>query len=369
MKLNILNFIKTHKLLFILLSVSITTSLLLRLLINYSNTFPEWYATTIYPIYINTISRMLSPFPYSLSEILLIIFISSLLLRLIFRIYQVVRRKKKVKLSSIIFIFFLRSFTLISVLFTIYTLTCGINYHRKAFSDYLDFKTEASSKEELKSLCLLLVKMCNNYSSQIPLDKNGLCILPENANEIAVKSMRRLGHTYPTLAGYYPNPKPILFSEFMSYQFLTGIYSPFTVEANYNNHMPAYNIPQTMCHELSHLRGFMREDEAEFISYLACINSDNVVFKYSGSLISLSYCMNALYDDAGTTAYEQIYNSLSSQVKTQLQHDYKYWDNYRGTLADIQDKVNDTYLKANSQTDGVKSYGRMIDLLLAYYKK
>jgi hypothetical protein len=31
--------------------------------------------------------------------------------------------------------------------------------------------------------------------------------------------------------------------------------------------------------------------------------------------------------------------------------------------------MNDSYLKANSQQDGVKSYGRMVDLLLAEYKQ
>ena len=30
--------------------------------------------------------------------------------------------------------------------------------------------------------------------------------------------------------------------------------------------------------------------------------------------------------------------------------------------------LNDTYLKAHSQTDGVKSYGRMVDLMLVYYR-
>lgn len=45
-------------------------------------------------------------------------------------------------------------------------------------------------------------------------------------------------------------------------QQLCGVYSPFTVEANYNGDMPDYNVPHTLCHELSHLKGFMREDEA-----------------------------------------------------------------------------------------------------------
>ena len=31
--------------------------------------------------------------------------------------------------------------------------------------------------------------------------------------------------------------------------------------------------------------------------------------------------------------------------------------------------MNDTYLKANGQDDGVKSYDRMVDLIVAYYLK
>jgi hypothetical protein len=32
----------------------------------------------------------------------------------------------------------------------------------------------------------------------------------------------------------------------------------------------------------------------------------------------------------------------------------------------VSNQLNDTYLKLNSQSDGVKSYGRMVDLMLAY---
>ena len=37
-------------------------------------------------------------------------------------------------------------------------------------------------------------------------------------------------------------------------------------------------------------------------------------------------------------------------------------------MGEIADKVNDAYLKANDQADGTKSYGRVVDLLLAEYK-
>lgn len=52
-------------------------------------------------------------------------------------------------------------------------------------------------------------------------------------------------HPAPSLAGYYPQPKELLISEILSYQGLTGIYLPFTVEANYNGDMPAYDKPFT----------------------------------------------------------------------------------------------------------------------------
>jgi len=38
-------------------------------------------------------------------------------------------------------------------------------------------------------------------------------------------------------------------------------------------------------------------------------------------------------------------------------------------MAETAEKVNDTYLKANNQTDGTQSYGRVVDLLLAEYRQ
>ena len=37
-------------------------------------------------------------------------------------------------------------------------------------------------------------------------------------------------------------------------------------------------------------------------------------------------------------------------------------------MAEAANQINDVYLKVNDQKDGVKSYGRMVDLMLEYYK-
>lgn len=363
-------FIYDHKISSLFIIFTLLFQFIIQLLLRFSEHFADWYVTHVYPIFINTVGRLFSPLPFSVSELLLLLlllFIFGKIVRLLYKLYErFVRKKTDCRFHP--FTGLLHIMVFLCILIIIYTLTCGINYHRHTFSSYLDFDITESTTEDLISLSNILIGEINKYSEELPVDENNLCINVHNADEIAVHAMNQLGGIYPSLSGYYPKPKPVIFSLFMSYGQITGIYSPFTVEANYNNHMPASDIPEAMCHELSHLRGFMREDEAEFIAYLACINSDNIVFQYSGTLTALSYTLNALYKEVGKEVYATYFNQLSHQVKTQLRYVNAYWSNYDGTIAKVQDKVNDTYLKANSQTDGVKSYGRMLDLLIAYYR-
>lgn len=157
-----------------------------------------------------------------------------------------------------------------------------------------------------------------------------------------------------------------MFPWILSVQNLTGIYSPFTVEANYNTGITAYNIPFTACHELSHLRGFMEEKEANFIGFLACRESDVPEFRYSGSLMGWIYCMNVLYR-TDYEAWEEIRSTFPKEAEADLRANNEYWEKYDTPVAEVSNKINDTYLKANGQSDGVESYDRMVDLIVSEY--
>jgi hypothetical protein len=57
--------------------------------------------------------------------------------------------------------------------------------------------------------------------------------------------------------------------------------------------------------------------------------------------------------------------TVLEKVDLDLRANSAYWAKYEDTVVStVSNKVNDTYLKANAQADGVKSYGRMVDLLL-----
>ena len=255
-----------------------------------------------------------------------------------------------------------------SVLFLLYTLNCGINYQRKSFSEQEGIVTEAYSVEELQRVCEILTQDVNTYAEQVERDGDGLMVLDGLERELAVEAMHSLGESYEGMAGFYPEPKALAGSWLLSVQNLSGIYAPFTVEANYNNDMTDYNIPFTACHELSHLRGFMQEEEANFIAYLACMESDVPEFRYSGSLLGWIHCTNALRRE-DIAAWKEVREQLSEKVLADLQANSEFWSSYEGKVSEVSEQINDHYLKANGQSDGVKSYGRMVDLLAAYLKE
>ena len=66
-------------------------------------------------------------------------------------------------------------------------------------------------------------------------------------------------------------------------------------------------------------------------------------------------------------AAARVSNGVSDLLKRDLGYYNSYFAAKRSDAATaVADTANDTYLKVNAQEGGTKSYGRMIDLLMAY---
>lgn len=326
--------------------------------------FAQWYAVHVFPFFPNTIGRLLSPLPFSVYEFALYTLVLGFVCFLGMVLFFAFRcRAKAKKLISWFFRFFVCT---VSAVFLMLTLTCSINYGRTPFGEEAGYALRDSSVSELEALCEDLAAQANEFAAQISAGPDGgLSLDGIHLKAQAKAAMGKLGEQYPSLRGYYPNPKPVTFSWGMSHLRLTGMFSPFTIEANYNKNIPDYEIPYTVCHELAHLKGWIREDEAGFIAYLACRGSEEPALRYSGTLNALSYAMNALYSAGWQDSYWRIYESLPAQAKIDYRLSNTYWKQFETKVAEVSTALNDGYLKANAQTDGVQSYGRMVDLLLA----
>mgnify|MGYP000865784150 CR=1 FL=1 len=360
MYINLLSFFKTYKypLLYAACGPAICAALIF-----IARTCPDLaqlYASYIFPIFPNTLGRLLSFFPFSVFEVSLYLLSVGVLFTLFAALISLLHKSGRHWLLLRTPKIMVTALCLCTTILLMITLTCSINYSRDGIAKDMGIVTGPASHDNLVSLCLLLIDDVNSLTPERDMSMTAL-------HKKTKKSMEALGKKYPSLNGYYPNPKPVIMSSWMSDIGLTGIFSPYTIEANYNKDVPDYIKPYTICHELSHLQGYIGEDDAGFIAYLACANSESEELRYSGAMNALSFVLNALYEDSTEEEYQRILSKIPERATADLKRNQQYWQKHQGTASRISTAVNDTYLKANAQSDGIQSYGRMVDLLLAYY--
>lgn len=344
-----------------------------------STAFCDAYIAWVFPIWVNTYGRFMNLFPFSVGEIMLylavVLVIVFLVTILVYGCMKLLKRRENIFLRG--YMKFVAWTVLIVCL--IMTLNCSILYHASTFSEkYFGKDPGEYTIEDLISVRNYVVERCENLADQMKRDDSGRIVYTGNIRQDAVESMQKLGETYDQLDGYYPYPKPLATSDFFSQQYMCGYYFPFSMEANYNDVMYIMNLHATMCHELAHLRGYIYEDEANFISYLACIGSDDPMVQYSGYLSVLNYLDNDFYKAVGRD-WEQY--SLQPAISQQVRDDNMFltpeeWDRIERkamieteTVDEVSDVLTDAVLKANGVSDGMISYNRVVRLLLQYYKQ
>lgn len=328
--------------------------------------FAEGYAVTVYPVWSKSVNFITSLLPFSLAEFTVYL---AVLLAFFFFIRFVVRLIKRKGVRGRVFKGFLVNLgCVIGVLLFFFAVDCGINYHRDTFAQASGLPVEPSNKEELVELCQSLLEEVNSQRRLVLEDENGVMKLSFASDRELAEAVKQaydgLESQYSTLVQGYGAPKPVLASRGMSYFDITGVFFPFTFEANVNVDVPDYSVPATMGHELSHLRGYMREDEANFLGYLCCRESSHPDLRYSAAMLGFTHATNQLYRQDPEAA-QKIFTGMSDGVQRDRAFNSAYWKQFEGQLAEVSNKVNNTYLKANDQEDGVQSYGRMVDLLLA----
>lgn len=321
-------------------------SLLLLVLPRISESFANWYSRNLYPLWQGSLGRLAGLLPFSLSEAILY----SLPLLLVLDLF--VNRKRLIKVLN-------HAVFLALVLFFLYEANCGVNYYRDRFTqeENMEIKTQFTG-QELYDFCVFAIEGIKENQKDYPHGS----LLAEEART----AMIGLSFHFPSLQGFYPMPKALINSRPFTKMEVTGIYSPFTIEANYNRELPGYELPYTACHELSHLRGYMDEGEANFIGWLACLNSENEAFRRSAYMIAWIYGGNALNKE-NPALRNQLRDTIPQEALDEFEESREFWKTHESPAAEVQDKINDAYLKSNGIKEGIRSYDGVLALMLSWY--
>ena len=304
--------------------------------------------------------------PISLTEWLVILAAPAVITLLTILIVKLVKRKgerRRLLLKA-------GKFTVgvISVASFMYMTCHGVNYYRYPMERIMELDTSKKTPEDLYNACVYLAKGAAEARRELGIPDSE----PFTLSESLYTELSRAGSGYKRIVDEYPflwtanwRQKPVLLSEPWSYTGITGVYCPFIVECNVNTAQPDYSIPFTAAHESAHSRGIAFENECNFLAFLSCINSEYPEYRYSGYMEAFVYCSNALF------SYDiEIWYGTQQYVTEGMSRDFaalnEYIDNHKGKVEEVSSDFNDNFIKAQGVSDGVLSYDRVTELILAY---
>lgn len=302
---------------------------------------------TVCHLFRKTLSQITSPFSFSVFESA-VIFSPVLIFLIIKYIGKTERAKKR----------FLSVMAILSILPSLYILTLAIP--NKAES-----KVEISVRKDIEIKDTDVILAAARLSGVV----NELS--EYNKNVPTYSQIRdELTHAYTKISAKretFPKPKPLLLSRFMSYAGILALYSFPTGEVNINTEIPEYMIPFTVAHEYAHCLGAASESEANFLAFLASLNSENEYIRYSGALCSLEYLLADLSVRA-PASYKEIYKTLSVRVQDDMKSYSVYSEKYKNSfIYRISDRLNSEYLE-NHDKNGTRAYSAVAELVTAYIK-
>ena len=327
----------------------------------FSTKFADFINSTVSSWYRLAMAKFGELFPFSLFEILMILMPVFVMLV----IWLAVRRFKSGEGRLRLCLNFL---SVILVIYSGHLLALGIGYNTTPISEKLDITYVEVTEDNLAETLIYLREEVNELSADIERAEDGTASSGyslEDMSKIICSSFDKFSKKHGFPESFESRAKEIKFSNAMSYLSLSGIYTFYTGEANVNMLFPDYDIAFAAAHELSHQRGIMRENEANFMAYLVLSESEDSFMRYSAALSMYGYVASALYK-TNPERYSEIAEGLCEGARADImasdEISLKYGDTF---LSDISKFVNDLFLKSNG-TEGIVSYGMVTKLIVAY---
>ena len=330
-----------------------------------SPTFSDWFNQNISTFGRRILAYLTCWIPFSVAEMLLLLIPPSAVLLIVvaYKYFCDTKRGMLVYAGAL--------FSIPCLLLVIFVWNFAPGYYGSTLDKKLELDRQKVSAEELYITAEILSAELEILTPEITFLEDGSSLMPYSYSEMSNKLLEAYDsfcEKEDFIDTYYSRTKPVMLSEPMSYTHITGVYSFFTGEANINVNFPDYTVPYTAAHELAHQRGIAREDEANFIAFLVCMESDDPYIRYSACLNVYEYVASALRS-VNNEYYRSSYQKLPYKIRLEEAAYSRFFEKYRQNVAaDISEATNNAYLQSQGAPEGTKSYNLVVDLTVAYFK-
>lgn len=345
---------------------SIAIALLLQvILVKWIGSYPEivekYYSNGIYPPISRLLRIVFGWIPFSMGDILYSILVL-LVIRYLYLNWKSIKKKPLMLLKDIVVV--------LSISYFAFHLLWGMNYYRLPITDKLGIQKEYTT-EQLIVFTSYLTKKTNQYQFEITGDTIDAVKIPYSRKEIfqlTEEGYSQLKKEYPNFTYKSPSLKASLYSLPLTYMGYGGYLNPFSNEAQVNGITPLFRLPTVSGHEVGHQLGYSAEDATNFIGFLVTVTNEDPYFKYAAYHHALGYCLSDLKrrDEA---KFQEVVQTLNPGVKKNFKEIADFWERYENPLEPVFKSIFNTFLKANNQEEGIKSYSSVVGLLISYHQK
>lgn len=324
----------------------------------------KYYSTGMYPVIARGQRLLFGWIPFSVGDLLYGVTVILLGYRLVRLIRRLVRREagkgwgwRLLRRTGYVLLW----------VYVVFNLTWGLNYNRLGIADQLQLQVKPYTTAELNELTQVVVEELNDLNGWAKTHRMDLGHIA-SLRAGAIRAYDSLAADDPRFAYRGPSVKSSLYSYPGLYIGFAGYYNPFTGEAQVNTLDPLFGQPYTTCHEMGHQLGYAKENEANFIGFLAARSSPDPSFRYSVYLDLYLYAMRELYFRDSVLA-KGFRDQLAPGVREDLRELQRFNRKYENPVEPWIWKIYGRYLRANRQPHGIVSYSEVTAWLIAYARK
>lgn len=316
-------------------------------------TVEHWYGARVYPVIARVLGATSGAIPFSLAEPALLALVAGMIAALACVWRRPLSARQRLSQSL------LGLWILAGVAAMTFLLTWGLNYARPSLAERLQLSADEATLDEIEELALDAATAAATSWAALAGEPGSAQL--DRAIDAGYGALALPGDTVDSIAARTKRP---FVASVLSRLGISGIYIPFTGEPTLNGDIPHSSVPLAVAHERAHQRGITDEGEANLAAILVCLQSSDPYLRYSAQLDLAARAIGALNadrPDAAAAAWER----LGTGPHTDLRAVREFWDRYRGAATEFASRVNDAYLRSHRVPEGVRSYGRVLNLAIA----
>jgi len=334
-------------------ALSIAMAAILALAPPSERTVERYYARGLYPFIQGNLTSLSNRAPVALFDVTLAVLLLVVVGTWIYWLRRV-RREKSIKpLARGVF----ATVAGASAVYLWFLAAWGLNYQRPPLESVVPYDASRITPLAVRALAEHAVREANRTYG--PAHAAGFPDIRERPQELAdalQQVERELGRPRRTQVA---NPKVSILSPFYRASGVSGQLAPFFLETLINPDLTGPERPAVLAHEWAHLSGYAPESDASFVGYLSALRAGPAA-EYSVWLDLVSEAANQLQPVTQRLVLEQLADgprrdqqAIRERLKALVQPvERAAWSTY------------DQMLKSQGVEEGVRSYSRVIQLLI-----